>query len=104
MQINNRSIQDMDLFEDPLCVPIIVVEHMTSILRSASVNSYFSPFGTRRKLPVENESRTIIKFSANSPQQKQRVLRLVVFVHGFQACSIFLNLSLSVISAINCIF
>ncbi|PNY13108.1 hypothetical protein L195_g009756, partial [Trifolium pratense] len=52
MRINNRSLQDMYIFGDPLLVPIIIVERVTNVYRSASVNSDF--------LPVENGARHIL--------------------------------------------
>ncbi|XP_028800982.1 protein FAM135B [Neltuma alba] len=92
MRINNRSLQDMHIFGDPLCAPIIIVERMTNILRSTSVNSYFDHSAEKAKYPLENGSRATNKFSASSPEQKQHVLRIVVFVHGFQGHHLDLRL------------
>lgn len=94
MQINNRSIQDMYIFGDPLRVPIVIVERMTSTQRSNSVNSYFIPLEEKAKSTSENQSRATNMLSASSPQQNEHVLRVVVFVHGFQVCFMFLHLSL----------
>lgn len=94
MQINNRSLQDMYIFGDPLRVPIIIVERLENMYRSASVNSYLIPSEEKAIHIVENGSRAI-KMSGNSPQRNEHVLRVVVFVHGFEACFIFLHLVLS---------
>lgn len=85
MQINNRSLQDMYIFEDPLHIPIIIVERMANMGRSPSLNSYFNALETKANLLLENGSRATNK-SRSSPQQNGQVLRVVVFVHGFQAC------------------
>ncbi|KAK4271109.1 hypothetical protein QN277_019849 [Acacia crassicarpa] len=92
MRINSCSLQDMHLFGDPLCAPIVIVERMTNIIRSTSVNSYFNPFGEKTKYPLVNGSRSTMKFSTISPQQNQHVLRVVVFVHGFQGHHLDLRL------------
>ncbi|XP_054800383.1 uncharacterized protein LOC129304670 isoform X2 [Prosopis cineraria] len=92
MRINNRSLQDMHIFGDPLCSPIVIVERVTNIMRSTSVNSYFNPFAEKAKYPMENVSRAAIKFSASSAQKKEHVLRVVVFVHGFQGHHLDLRL------------
>ena len=91
MQINNRSLQDMYIYEDPLRVPIITVERLENMYRSTSGKSYFLPFEDEDKHILENGSRAVIKLSGNNPQQNENVLRVVVFVHGFQACFTFLQ-------------
>ena len=95
MQINNRSLQDMYIFGDPLCIPIIIVERLANITRSASVNSYFIPLEEKVGHILENGSRMINKLSGSSQLRDEHVLRVVVFVHGFQACFTFLQLLLS---------
>lgn len=95
MQINNRSLQDMYLFGDPLLVPIIIVERMANVYRSASLDSsYISMENDARHVLLGNGSRSAKKWSGSS-QQNGHVLRVVVFVHGFQACLTFLQLLLS---------
>ncbi|TKY59556.1 FAM135B protein [Spatholobus suberectus] len=84
MRINNRSLQDMYIFGDPLLVPIIIVEHLTNVYHSASVNSNFIPLEDERRHILENGSRATNKLCGSSPQQNDHVLRIVVFVHGFQ--------------------
>ncbi|RDX82911.1 hypothetical protein CR513_36240, partial [Mucuna pruriens] len=71
MRINNRSLQDMYIFGDPLRVPIIIVERLENMYRSASVKSYFLPLDEKARHILENGSRAIIKLSGNSPQQKE---------------------------------
>lgn len=86
MQINNRSIQDLHIFGDPSRIPIIIVERVVNApLRSPSGNSYFrnmDPKDIKTILPEIDSS-----FSSN--KQKGRILKIAVFVHGFQACYLF---------------
>ena len=94
MQINNRSIQDMHLFGDPSRIPIIIVERVVNApLRSTVGNSYFSNLNQKDASPLLDDigSKANNKLSAPSPQQSGRVLKIVVFVHGFQACLRFLT-------------
>lgn len=86
LQINNRSIQDMHIFGDPSSIPIVIVERvMNAPRRTISDNSYLRQvelvnshsFQTGLNLDTAN------KISA--PQTSTRVLKIVVFVHGFQA-------------------
>ena len=89
MQINNRSIQDMHIFGDPSRIPIIIVERVVNApLRSTSGNSYFSNLNQKDPSPLLADigSKANNKLSAPRPQKSGRVLKIVVFVHGFQAC------------------
>ncbi|KAL5174985.1 Protein FAM135B [Glycine soja] len=88
MRINNRSLQDMYIFGDPLLVPIIIVERLTNVYHSAIVNSNFIPLEGEGRHILENGSRATKKLCGSSPQKNELVLRIVVFVHGFQACNV----------------
>ncbi|KAK7328228.1 hypothetical protein VNO77_22330 [Canavalia gladiata] len=92
MRINNRSLQDMHIFGDPLRVPIIIVERLENVYRSASVKSYFIPLEEKARHILENGSKPLNKLSGNSPQQNEHVLRVAVFVHGFQGHHLDLRL------------
>lgn len=94
MQINNRSLQDMYLFGDPLLVPIIIVERMANVYRTASLDSSYISMENDARHILGNGSRSAKKWSGSS-QQNSHVLRVVVFVHGFQACFTYLHLLLS---------
>jgi hypothetical protein len=86
MQINNRSLQDMYIFGDPLLVPIIIVERVTNVYRSASVNSDFLSVENGARHILGNGSRSTNNMLSGSSKKNGHVLRVVVFVHGFQAC------------------
>ncbi|XP_038704395.1 protein FAM135B-like isoform X3 [Tripterygium wilfordii] len=95
MRMNNRSIQDLQIFGDPLRIPIVIVERvMNAPRRTFSENSYLrnldlidspllnsGPSSDTRNIP-----------SSSSPQPKGRELKIVVFVHGFQGHHLDLRL------------
>ncbi|KAM1120146.1 hypothetical protein ACFX13_045035 [Malus domestica] len=95
MKINNRSIQDMHIFGDPSRIPIVIVERVLNApRRTTSENSYL------RNLDVINSpgllsgsgSDSINKKSDYISPKKGCVLKLVVFVHGFQGHHLDLRL------------
>ncbi|XP_039023560.1 protein FAM135B-like isoform X1 [Hibiscus syriacus] len=93
MRINNRSIQDMQLFGDPSGVPIVIMERViTTPRRSISDNSYL------RNLDVMNLATTSTfpeagkNQSSTSAGESGHDLKIVVFVHGFQGHHLDLRL------------
>ncbi|KAK9288972.1 hypothetical protein L1049_017443 [Liquidambar formosana] len=95
MRINNRSIQDMHIFGDPSCIPIILVERVAHApLRTTSGNSYFSQMDQKDipSLPTGSGRKASNKLTSASPQQNGRILKIVVFVHGFQGHHLDLRL------------
>lgn len=96
MEINNLSIQDMHIFSDPLHVPVVLVEHhiMNVILRSTSGNSSLSSLDKNDLSTVSMIPgfKVAPKLLDASPQRNGRVLRAVIFVHGFQGHHLDLRL------------
>ncbi|CAI9757464.1 unnamed protein product [Fraxinus pennsylvanica] len=95
MRINNRCIQDMHIFGDPSRIPIVIVERVVNLpLRSGSGNSYFSELDQKAKSsPISSGDATPTnKSSVTSTRQSSRVLKIVVFVHGFQGHHLDLRL------------
>ncbi|KAM3246865.1 hypothetical protein P3L10_008632 [Capsicum annuum] len=95
MRINSRSIQDMHIFGDPSRIPIVIVERVVNApLRSTSGNSYFIHRESKNanNLLVETHSKGTKKIHGESPGQNGRVLKIVVFVHGFQGHHLDLRL------------
>lgn len=89
MQINNRSIQDMHIFGDPSRIPIVIVERVINApRRTFSVNSYFSHLDVNdsSRLPNGVGIEAATKPTGAGVHHGGRVLKVVVFVHGFQAC------------------
>ncbi|KAL6543305.1 hypothetical protein OROHE_010825 [Orobanche hederae] len=92
MRINNRSIQDLQIFGDPSRIPIVVVERVVNApVRSTSGSSYFSRLD-------QQDTNILIGVDSNPPnmsgstRQSGRVLKIVVFVHGFQGHHLDLRL------------
>ncbi|KAJ4964688.1 hypothetical protein NE237_016537 [Protea cynaroides] len=95
MRINNRSIQDMQVFGDPLRVPVLIVERVVNApFRTTSGNSYFNSLEPRdmSSILMEPGVRSVNKLSTAGPHRNGRVLRVVVFVHGFQGHHLDLRL------------
>ncbi|KAK4564158.1 hypothetical protein RGQ29_006303 [Quercus rubra] len=95
MRINNQSLQDMHLFGDPLHMPIVIVEHIISApLRTTSLNSYFNHLGQKdtRSVLTGPSFKAMSRSFRDSPQQDDPVLKIVVFVHGFQGHRLDLRL------------
>ncbi|KAI5403113.1 hypothetical protein KIW84_050628 [Lathyrus oleraceus] len=93
MRINNRSIQDMQIFGDPLRIPVVLVERVMNVpRRSTSEISLMRHVGFVDSHSLTNgpSSDTLSKKSA--PQSYVRVLKIVVFVHGFQGHHLDLRL------------
>ncbi|XP_004236518.1 uncharacterized protein [Solanum lycopersicum] len=95
MRINSRSIQDMHIFGDPSRIPIVIVERVVNApLRSTSGNSYFIHREPKdaNSLLIETHSKGSKKIHGATPCQNGRVLKIVVFVHGFQGHHLDLRL------------
>ncbi|KAL0293727.1 UNVERIFIED_CONTAM: hypothetical protein Sangu_2522500 [Sesamum angustifolium] len=91
MMMNNRSIQDMHIFGDPARIPIVIVERVINApLRSTSGNSYFTQLDRK-------DTNSLMAGSGSNPikltgRPNDRVLKIVVFVHGFQGHHLDLRL------------
>ncbi|XP_050377066.1 uncharacterized protein LOC126794399 isoform X2 [Argentina anserina] len=95
MKINNRSIQDLHIFGDPSSIPIVIVERvMNAPRRTTSENSYLRHLDVLSApgLQSGSGSESVNKQSGYSSSKKSRVLKIVVFVHGFQGHHLDLRL------------
>ncbi|KAK2664209.1 hypothetical protein Ddye_002783 [Dipteronia dyeriana] len=95
MRINNRSLQDMHIFGDPSRIPIVILERVVNApLRSTSGHSYFSHLDLRNNpgLFIGPSIGAGKKATGSNSQQSSRVLKIVVFVHGFQGHHLDLRL------------
>ncbi|XP_010548759.1 PREDICTED: protein FAM135B-like isoform X2 [Tarenaya hassleriana] len=92
MRINNRSIQDMHIFGDPMRVPIVIIERVWNApRRTFSDNSYLRHVDMiDSSLHYDDEIRR--KKSGSNPTQIGRELKVVIFVHGFQGHHLDLRL------------
>lgn len=94
MRINNRSIQDLHIFGDPSHIPIVIVERVVNApVRSTIGNPYFSQMDQKDTdgLVAGVDSSPSNKLSGTT-RQTGRVLKIVVFVHGFQGHHLDLRL------------
>ncbi|KAK4800864.1 hypothetical protein SAY86_021351 [Trapa natans] len=95
MRINHRSIQDLHIFGDPSRIPIVLVERVINApRRTTSANSYFSNLDFKGPVSLLTESsfETTKRQSGTGTQQNGRILKVVVFVHGFQGHHLDLRL------------
>ncbi|XP_025828190.1 protein FAM135B-like [Panicum hallii] len=93
MKINTRSIQDMHIYADPSCIPVVRIEkHVMIVPGHCSSKDFLTdssePVGTflpplLRGLSLEEET---------SGFKSGYVLRAVIFVHGFQGHHLDLRL------------
>lgn len=88
--MNNRCIQDLHIFRDPSRIPIIIIERvMNAPRRSISENSYLRHFDMIDSIGKDSgPSSEAASVSGSLPERSGRILRIVVFVHGFQASSL----------------
>ncbi|CAJ1972334.1 unnamed protein product [Sphenostylis stenocarpa] len=93
MRINNRSIQDMHIFGDPSHIPIVIVERvMNAPRRTISNNSYLTNVGLVNSHSFQTGLNLDSADKISASQSSSRVLKIVVFVHGFQGHHLDLRL------------
>lgn len=95
MKINNRSIQDMHIFGDPSSIPVLIVERvMNAPRRTTSENSYLRHLDVIDSpgSPSAPGSEAGDKLTSMNKHANGRVLKAVVFVHGFQGHHLDLRL------------
>ena len=90
LQINNQSVQDMQIFGDPSHVPVILVEqHIMNVpLHDSGDNSLLHSLNHNVMAAISTQTgeRTAPKLGFGA-KKNGRILKVVVFVHGFQACA-----------------
>ncbi|KAK7377363.1 hypothetical protein VNO80_02786 [Phaseolus coccineus] len=93
MRINSRSVQDMHIFGDPLHIPIVIVERvMNAPRRTNSDNSYLRNLGLMNSPSSQTGLNLDSANKISAPQSSTRVLKIVIFVHGFQGHHLDLRL------------
>ncbi|WOL15534.1 protein FAM135B isoform X1 [Canna indica] len=89
MKINSCSIQDMQIFDDPSRAPVVLVEqHVINLLSNSTLHSLDQ---NDSAIPSAPEQIIVPKFSLEH-KRSGRILRVVVFVHGFQGHHLDLRL------------
>ncbi|KAL1553536.1 protein FAM135B-like protein [Salvia divinorum] len=94
MRINNRSIQDLHIFGDPSRIPIVIVERVVNApVRSTSGNFYFNQLDQKYTNGLVAGVDYVPSNKLSGPtRQTGCVLKIVVFVHGFQGHHLDLRL------------
>ncbi|WOL04103.1 hypothetical protein Cni_G12824 [Canna indica] len=88
MKINSHSIQDMHIFGDPSRVPVVLIEqHVITNTNSTSTTLDEND----ASITTTPEFNFVSKFSMG-PKRSGRVLRAIIFVHGFQGHHLDLRL------------
>jgi hypothetical protein len=95
LQINTQSVQDMHIYADPSCIPVVRIEqHVMVVPQHCCSKDFFSdasdPVGTM--LPAQLQGKSLEKKASIS--KSGHILRAVIFVHGFQVISVELVLEL----------
>ncbi|OEL21806.1 Protein FAM135A [Dichanthelium oligosanthes] len=93
MKINTRSIQDMHIYADPSCIPVVRIEkHVMVVPQHCSSQNFITdasePVGTI--LPPLLRGQSLEKKSSSF--KSGHILRAVIFVHGFQGHHLDLRL------------
>ncbi|KAK4274225.1 hypothetical protein QN277_017483 [Acacia crassicarpa] len=93
MRINNRSIQDMQIFGDPAHMPIVVVERVVNApRRTISDNSYMKHVEFMESHSLQTRLNSAIEDKQSASKVNAFTLKIVVFVHGFQGHHLDLQL------------
>nr|KJB14685.1 hypothetical protein B456_002G137500 [Gossypium raimondii] len=93
MRINNRSIQDMQIFADPSGVPIVIMERVINApRRTVSDISFLKNFDVMHLATTSTVLEAGKSQSSTSAAQSGQDLKIVVFVHGFQGHHLDLRL------------
>ncbi|XP_054788294.1 uncharacterized protein LOC129294154 isoform X3 [Prosopis cineraria] len=93
MRINNRSIQDMQVFGDPSRMPIVVVERvMNAPRRTISDNSYMKHIELMESHSLQTQFNSATVDNQLMSKVDAFTLKIVVFVHGFQGHHLDLQL------------
>ena len=89
MQINTQSVQDMHIYADPSRVPVVLIEQHVMVVPQHSSSKDLASSPEQKDtivLPKLQGESLVPKSSAG--KKSGRILRAVIFVHGFQASSI----------------
>jgi hypothetical protein len=92
LQINTRSVQDMHIYADPSRVPVVLIEQHLMVVPQHGSSKDFATNSSEQKdtivLPKLQGESSGLKIT--SAKKGGRVLRAVIFVHGFQASPVHL--------------
>ncbi|KAL1163848.1 hypothetical protein V6Z11_A06G030800 [Gossypium hirsutum] len=84
MRMNNRSIQDMQIYGDPSGIPIVIIEHVMNATQcTSSDNLYMRNLDIIDSISASTvpSSEAVKKLSSASAAQSGRDLKIVIFGH-----------------------
>ena len=85
LQINTRSIQDMHIYADPSCIPVVRIEkHVMIVPRHCSSEDFLTDSSEPGDTFLPPLLRGLSLEKNTSGCKSGYVLRAVIFVHGFQ--------------------
>jgi len=85
LQINTRSIQDMHIYADPSCIPVVRIEkHVMIVPRHCSSEDFLTVSSEPGETFLPPLLRGLSLEKNTSGFKSGYVLRAVIFVHGFQ--------------------
>ncbi|CAN6349060.1 unnamed protein product [Urochloa humidicola] len=94
MKINTYSVQDMHIYADPSHVPVVLIEQHVMVVPQHGSSKDLAPNASEQKdtivLPKLQGDSLAPKSSAG--KKSGRILRAVIFVHGFQGHHLDLRL------------
>ncbi|KAL6905585.1 hypothetical protein ACP4OV_003186 [Aristida adscensionis] len=94
MKINTESVQDMQIYADPSRVPVVLIEQHVMVVPQHGSSKDLAPNTSEQKdtivLPKLQGESLAAKGSAG--KKGGRILRAVIFVHGFQGHHLDLRL------------
>ncbi|KAL6870917.1 hypothetical protein ACP4OV_014765 [Aristida adscensionis] len=90
MKINARSIQDMHIYADPSCIPVVRIEqHVMVVPKHGSCYDPSEPLNITKPPQLRQES---AEKKPSGVSKTGHILRAVIFVHGFQGHHLDLRL------------
>ena len=101
LQINTPSVQDMHIYADPSCIPVVRIEqHVMDIPQHCSSKDFLTnasePVGTIVSPLLQGQSLE----EKTCGFKSGHILRAVIFVHGFQVSFLGLVIIVSALSHI----
>ena len=89
LQINTQSVQDMHIYADPSRVPVVLIEQHVMVVPQHGSSKDLALNAAEQKdtivLPKLQGDSLATKSSVS--KKSGRILRAIIFVHGFQASS-----------------
>jgi len=89
LQINTQSVQDMHIYADPSRVPVVLIEQHVMVVPQHGSSKDLALNASEQKdtivLPKLQGDSLATKSSVG--KKSGRILRAIIFVHGFQASS-----------------